>query len=247
MEYLFGTVRSCPKVISYWKPSIVGLARTNFTWLSDTSRRTGAMVPLTAMSPLQFPSTTDIVFVDTLHSSATIGPDCWGRIRAQPINVSIYLHLEQSYLDISGQTDNVLDTVNYGRLTKVISTLLDTPRSEDDPYSIDSLILAIGKQAFELSDADGVEEVRIVLGIPKMILLAVNFSIEATVSRMDPSVLTSKRVLVHDLVVPVVIGVNGHERRERQRVVVNIIFYEGVGPKSPVDYQKLIRDLFKVR
>jgi len=199
------------------------------------------------MSPAQFPSTTDIVFVDTLHSSANIGPDCWGRVRAQPINVSIYLHLEQSYLDISGQTDDVLDTVNYGHLTKAISTLLSTPRSEDDPYSIDSLILAIGKQAFEIGEVDGVEEVRIVLGAPKMIQLASNFSVDATISRMDHSVLASKRVLVHDLVVPLVIGVNGYERRERQRVIVNIIFYEGVGPKSPVDYRALIKDLFKVR
>ncbi|KAJ3535732.1 hypothetical protein NMY22_g6346 [Coprinellus aureogranulatus] len=61
------------------------------------------------------PSSSDTVFIDTLHLSACIGPDCWGKTRAQPLSLSLYLNLEERYLVESGETDEVEKSVHYGQ------------------------------------------------------------------------------------------------------------------------------------
>ncbi|PPQ73913.1 hypothetical protein CVT26_006661 [Gymnopilus dilepis] len=175
------------------------------------------------------PRATDIIFVDTLRLSANIGRDCWGRHRAQPIEISVYLHLQESYLRAAAESDDVVDSVHYGHLTKSISILINS-RSESDSSGftdVDELIGAVTNKACELA-GDAAAEVRVVLDVPKLILLASGFSVDVTtVKQEDGSFLvSSKKVFVNDIIVPVIIGVNPPEREEKQRVVVNIVFYE---------------------
>jgi len=187
----------------------------------------------------------DVVFVDTLHVSANIGPDCWDRDRSQPIDISVYLHLKESYFDRAGASDNVLDSVDYSDLTKKISNFIkDKSESETPSFNgPDELIKVVAERAFDLA-REAAEAVRVTVGAPKMILLAAGFSVDITIVNDQSKSISSKRVLIKDLVLPVIIGVNPAERKSKQRVKVNIIFHENTSSASTVvNYQQVVAQL----
>ena len=191
--------------------------------------------------------TSDVVFIDSLHVSANIGPDCWNRDRSQPIDISVYLHLKESYLDCAGASDNVLDSVNYSDLTKKVSNFIKIKSESETPgfSSPDELIHDVTELAFELA-GQAAAAVRVVVGVPKMILLAAGFSVDITTANDQARACATKQVLIKDLVLPVIIGVNPAERKSKQRVKVNIIFHENTSSSSPaavVNYQQVVAQL----
>jgi len=191
------------------------------------------------------PPASDIIFVDSLHLSANIGPECWHRDRAQPVDISVYLHLKESYLDRAGTSDNVLDSVDYSDLTKKVSNLIKTKSESETPgfSSPDELIHAIIERSFDLA-GEAAAAVRVTVGIPKMILLAAGFSVDITTVNDRSKSIATKRVLIKDLVLPVIIGVNPAERKSKQRVNVNIVFHENTSSTSAsVNYQEVVAQL----
>ncbi|KDR78138.1 hypothetical protein GALMADRAFT_119053 [Galerina marginata CBS 339.88] len=193
------------------------------------------------------PEAMDVVFVDSLRVAANIGRDCWGRAREQPVELTVYLHLKESYLGAAGESDNVVDSVHYGHLTKAISNLIKSRTESDTPGfdNADDLTRAVTERAFELA-GEAAAEVRVVLDVPKMILLATGLSVDVTTAKGTLGVL-SKKVLVKDIVIPVIIGVNPPEREVKQRVVVNIIFHENTSSVSgpAPNYQETVSRLSK--
>jgi len=193
------------------------------------------------------PPTSDVVFIDSLHVSANIGPDCWDRDRSQPIDISVYLHLKESYLSQAGVSDNVSDSVDYSDLTKRISNFIKAKSDSETPgfSSPDELISAVTELAFDLA-GETAAAVRVIVGVPKMILLAEGFSVDITTVNNPSKSITTKQVLIKDLVLPVIIGVNPAERNSKQRVKVNIIFHENVTSSSlsnVVNYQQVVTQL----
>ncbi|KAG6916073.1 hypothetical protein DXG01_008547 [Tephrocybe rancida] len=187
---------------------------------------------------------TDVVFVDTLHLSANIGPDCWGKTRPQPVEVSVYLHLTPSFLNAPGASDDVLDSVHYGHLSKAIS-------SKIAGYAftgVEKLVEAVNVEAAALA-GPAVEEVRVVVNLPKQVLLAEGFLVDTMTSMKDKT--TSRNVKIQNLVLPVLIGVNPPEREAKQRVITNIVFHERPGmsadPRPLVDYPAVVTEIVKVR
>jgi len=198
--------------------------------------------------PTDIPQSTDVVFVDTLRVEADIGADCWGKERAQPVEITVYLHLNPDYLEAAGNSDDVVDSVHYGHLTKTISSLIKSRAENKTPFKgVDDLIREVAKRALDLGK-EAVDEVRVVVEVPKLILLAHGFSVDVTISRRSPEVFVSKKVSVKDIVVPVIIGVNPPEREAKQRVLVNVIFYENDDPLSgpSPDYPEVVKVLVKV-
>ena len=58
------------------------------------------------------------------------------------------------------------------------------------------------------------------------------------------AIVASKRVLIKDLILPVIIGVNPAERKSKQRVKVNLIFHENSSTLSAVvNYQQVVAQL----
>jgi dihydroneopterin aldolase len=197
---------------------------------------------------MKIPKTTDLVFIDTLRVECNLGEDCWGRARAQPVEVTVYLHLKQSYLQKAGMSDDVLDSVNYGQLNKEISRLIRLKNECDHPSfdGADDLIGAVTEKAFALAGA-AAEEVRVVLNVPKMVLLATGFLVDVT-TISEPSVMVvEKKVFVNDIIIPVIIGVNPAERENKQRVVINLIFYEEVDQHPAINYREVVSKLANVR
>ncbi|KAF9468354.1 Dihydroneopterin aldolase-domain-containing protein [Collybia nuda] len=190
-------------------------------------------------------SKTDVVFIDTLALTANVGPDCWGRERVQPVNISVYLHLETSYLTAAGRSDDVLDSVHYGHLSKAITGLVRD--KADAPFgNVDALVKDVSEQAFLLAGLVA-SEVRVVIDLPKQILLAANFSIDVLTPRDLASTFCARKITITDLIIPVVIGVNPPEREAKQRVITNIIIVEKEGhhptPKYPEIVSRISKDI----
>ncbi|KAF8901185.1 Dihydroneopterin aldolase-domain-containing protein [Gymnopilus junonius] len=86
-----------------------------------------------------------------------------------------------------------------------------------------------------------------------MILLASGFSVDVTTVKCDGASyrVSSKKVFVNDIIIPVIIGVNPPEREEKQRVVVNIVLYEETSKSGPTtasaspNYPKIISRIAK--
>ncbi|KAG1850214.1 Dihydroneopterin aldolase-domain-containing protein [Suillus subalutaceus] len=180
-------------------------------------------------------TTTDVVLVDTIQLTANIGPDCWGRLREQPVSITVHLHLKPSFLNISAHSDNVVDSIHYGHLTKAISAL--SPSYAD----VRALVHEVTQKAFVLAGVN-VDAVRVVIGLPKQILLANDFEVEVITPRGKDDLQQAARVSVKDLIIPVLIGVNPPERLAKQRVITNITFYEKSGMRQ-VDYPAIIKQI----
>jgi dihydroneopterin aldolase len=183
----------------------------------------------------------DVVFVDSLHVSANIGPDCWDRNQIQPIDISVYLLLKESYLDRVGASDDLLDSIDYSTLSKQVSNYIKDKSESDKPSfsGPDELIRAVSERAFDLA-GEAAAAVRVTMGAPKLILLASGFSVDIITSS---TVIASKRVLIKDLVLPVIIGVNPAERKAKQQVKVNLIFHENTTSSTVVNYQEVVAQL----
>ena len=207
------------------------------------------------------PSDTDTVFVDRLQVHANIGADCWAKARAQPAEISVFLYLRPAFLDRAGATDDVADSVHYGHLAKAIAALVDA-RGAAPWAGAEGLADAVTEEAFALA-GDACAAVRVVVTLPKQILLAGDFAVEITTAAGEAGA-RSKKVEVRDLVLAAVIGVNPPEREAKQRVITNLVFYEErederlareLGAlnrhekthEGPVDYPQLVKDLSKVR
>ncbi|KAG6841340.1 hypothetical protein C0991_012165 [Blastosporella zonata] len=176
-------------------------------------------------------SSTDVVFIDSLHLAVDVGPDWWGKARPQPVQVSVYLHLQPSFLNTSGSSDNVLDSIHYGHLSKAVSSSI----SGSSFTGVEKLVSAVNKEAFTLAGA-AAAEVRVVVNLPKQILLADGFSVD-TVTSLSDALESTRTVSIKDLVLPVLIGVNPPEREAKQRVITNITFHER--PSSSLDQRPL--------
>ncbi|KAG1750530.1 Dihydroneopterin aldolase-domain-containing protein [Suillus paluster] len=184
---------------------------------------------------MSLPTAADVVLVDTIKLAANIGADCWGRTREQPVSITVHLHLKPSFLDVSGQSDNVADSVHYGHLTKAISEL------SGSYTDVHALVHEVTQKAFSLA-GENADAVRVVVGLSKLILLAEDFEVEVITPRGQDSLQQVAKVSVKGLVMPVLIGVNPPERLAKQRVITNITFYEKSGMHQ-VNYPAIIKQI----
>lgn len=219
------------------------------------------------MSSSSHPTDTDIVSLSALHFAANIGPDHWHRTRPQPVQLSLHLHLAPFYLDTSGRSDDVADSLHYGHLTKAVERRVGA-RAEQGYASARALLNDVTEAAFEFAkeavgedvDAVGsriVHAVRLVLSVPKQILLAGWFEVELTTyasdwtSRSgsgadDTRPRTGAIVRVVNLILPVLIGVNPPERLAKQRVVTDLTFFEAARTSvegGEVDYPAIVQQI----
>ncbi|KAF8064004.1 Dihydroneopterin aldolase-domain-containing protein [Lyophyllum atratum] len=183
---------------------------------------------------------TDVVFVDTLYLSADVGPDCWKRSRAQPVEVSVYLHLQNSFLTAAGQSDDVLDSVHYGHLSKAVSKRL----AGSSFSGVERLVAAVTEEASALA-GKAAAEVRVVVNLPKQILLAEGFTVDITTPLDAANFPLTRKISVVNLVLPVIIGVNPPEREAKQRVISNIIFHERPGDGPLLNYPDIVAGIVK--
>ncbi|TFK18330.1 tetrahydrobiopterin biosynthesis enzymes-like protein [Coprinopsis marcescibilis] len=202
------------------------------------------------------PQATDIVLIDTQHLDVNIGADCWGRCKPQQVQLSLHLHLTPGFLHRSGESDDVRDSLHYGHLSKAISGLIAKRSGEKGALKagegegvfngLRGLVEAVADEAFRFGGLP-VQQVRAVACAPKLVLLANNFSMDAVVARWipgeDQSLKTSSKVTISELTIPVIIGVNPPEREAKQKVVIDIDFYEAQPFPTHIEYQAIVSKL----
>ena len=192
------------------------------------------------MSPLD-PVAHDTVIIDSLSLSATIGKDWWGRVRPQPLSITLHLHLQPGYLDKAAAADDVGESIHYGHLAKSILGLVDGPDAQvfDGPRN---LARAVVKAAFSLTGAVAAQRAVVAIKSDKLIPLAEEFTMEISTSYAEEVIEGTEnvRVTIKDLALSTIIGVNSPEREAKQRVITTVIVHGKPGHGEPIDYASLV-------
>ncbi|KAG5929009.1 hypothetical protein E4U42_007436 [Claviceps africana] len=182
------------------------------------------------------------VRINNIQSTIQGPHDAWGRPnRAQPISVSVTVHLLHAFGSASASDALTPDTVHYGLLSKAILSTLDTLRSGPrEALSLPVVLASIwtgltGQELFAsasgTSSADSTPFLRLAslkslelkVSLPKASLQGQGVSLTGHGVFEDGAlVMRGLALALHDLRVPVLIGVNDNERLAKQGVVANV-------------------------
>jgi dihydroneopterin aldolase/2-amino-4-hydroxy-6-hydroxymethyldihydropteridine diphosphokinase/dihydropteroate synthase len=164
----------------------------------------------------------DTISLRGLSTSAIIGPDAWNRPgKPQPLVLSLYLTIDTTF---AASSDNVAHTFSYGQMCKDV----DAKIRGKDFQSIDNLSFEIA----ELANNWPGKTLKIVALAPKALLrVEGGFGKEIVLHRREfnmkefkglPWNVESHEWFLVGLKVACVIGVNEHERVERQMVSIDL-------------------------
>jgi FolB domain-containing protein len=194
----------------------------------------------TTTAAMQDPFASDAILINRLHAQTVVGSDCWGKMRPQPLVVSVRL---SASLQRAAETDDIQHTVNYGTLYKSIASELGGLLDEKDVTCtladiangiVERCIMPLITQP-ETSDSEPNLTIRI--EIPKALLSGGLWGYEIQTQGLDQH---HSKYFVKDLCISVIIGVNPPERHSKQVVELDIEFYGDVQPDI-VDYLVKVR------
>ena len=196
----------------------------------------------------------DEIYIQNLRLSAIVGPDAWHRPnKPQPLTLSARLLINTS---AAGSSDDIRETVSYGEICKVVTALIEREKAFHCIEQLGWKITALAeKQKW------GGERFEIEVTLPKGLLRAEGgIGFRCCVVRdpddqgTEPQWDDGKEYewLIKDLNLACVIGVNPHERVEKQAVVVNLRILSCFMDEDEVDHsqthwQKLVKRNCEVR
>lgn len=186
--------------------------------------------------------TLDTISLRNLHLVAILGPDAWARPgKPQPIQISLQIGIDTTS---AGVSDDITHTFSYGQIAKDVTAKLDGK----DFMSIDHLTSELASLAENWPG----EVLKIEVLAPKALLrVEGGFGRELVLKRkalkenvMDGSEqliwhVANHEWFVKDLRIACIIGVNPHERLEKQSVVVNLRMQ---GEADTAAYTKQIKE-----
>ena len=198
--------------------------------------------------------TSDIIYLQNLRLSAKVGPDAWHRRnKPQPLSLSARLHINTS---AAGSSDDIRQTVSYGDICRIITEFVER---EEEFHCIEQLGWKITLLADENKWRG--EKFEVDVALPKGLLRAEGgIGFRCCVVR-DPSDYQSiaggwhdgeeYEWQIRDLKLACVIGVNPHERVEKQGVVVGLRILSCTMDETGVDHggthwQKLVKRICEV-
>jgi len=160
----------------------------------------------------------DYIYLRNLHLSAVIGADAWDRPgKPQPVIFSLRLRRKISR---AAASDNIEDTVSYGQLCKDITSYVAAHNAYTDihEFTVHMCLYALTKEAST--------SLQMRTMLPKGSLRAEGgIGFEAAAENVGEGVHfveDSTKVLVNDLKIACIIGVNAHERLAKQTVILNL-------------------------
>ena len=167
----------------------------------------------------------DRVILHNLALSAAIGPEAWHRLdRPQPVVLDLSM---QTNIELAGDTDDVLHTIHYGYLCKAVTKVVERQK----PFlSIKEFADEVSKAA--LGPGGGKHLAELTVTLPKAVLLAAGLGlstvrvVEKKGTDAEEMMVVSENVFVRDMKLACIIGVNPHERLEKQNVVLNLTFFD---------------------
>ena len=186
-------------------------------------------------------TTLDTINLRNFHTTAVIGPDAWGRLRKpQPIVLSLSLSLDTQK---AGVSDDVEDTFSYGTMAKDIRAMLET--SSGGYGSIEELVQGIFRVAVKWpSSTEG--RLRIEVVAPKALLRCEGGLTAAVVIVRSPHLtawtIEEQSVCMTGLKIGCIIGVNAHEREQKQNVAIDLSVQSNQTLLEMLECEKIRRD-----
>lgn len=189
----------------------------------------------------------DKVFLSGLALTAKVGYDVWHRSgRTQPVILDVSI---PAAIKVAGETDDVLQTVHYGHLCKAITERVESMTEWFDVHDFAlSVCEASLSPAGSSGKGDGMVETTVTL--PKALLLAEGFGLHVERSLQNvhgdvPGLLENEYLFVKSSKLSCIIGVNPHERLEKQFVVMNLKMF-GAGTPMFRGYATWFKDITDV-
>ena len=157
----------------------------------------------------------DSIYLRNLQLSASVGFDAWGRTgKHQPLALSLRLYRDTS---LAGGSDTIQDTLSYGQMCKDLTAKIDG----HEFGSLDTLTGAIES----LSNAWSGRKLSYTVTLPKGLLRADGgFGREIVLQRNSSGTwqFLSGLWFIKQIKTACIIGVNPHERLEKQGVSIDI-------------------------
>ena len=160
----------------------------------------------------------DTIYLRNLHLNAAIGPDRWHRSgKEQPVVLS--LRLTHNIVDAASK-DDVDKTLNYGVLCKEVTQFVSGHQGK---WTLNECAHEVGKMAVAWAKKETKGElkgVKVDILLPKGALrVEGGLGIEVLMQGYE---VTAQILVVKELRVPCIIGVNDHEKVEKQMVVIDL-------------------------
>ena len=157
----------------------------------------------------------DSIYLRNLQLSAVIGPDAWGRAsKTQPVALSLRLCRDTLR---AGDSDEIKDTFSYGQMCKEVTALIDGKSFPDLNTASSSIGHLAGTWAGETLHCQVI--------LPKALLRAEGGLGKETVMQRHPSHewrLLNSQWHLRNIRAACIIGVNPHERLEKQAVSIDL-------------------------
>ncbi|KAL9107509.1 MAG: hypothetical protein Q9227_007611 [Pyrenula ochraceoflavens] len=169
----------------------------------------------------------DSVSVRNLRLDLIVGKDAWGREgKPQPVVASAWLYLSNAIKEAS-RTDDVTKGVDYSKLCKSIVSTLKSQNEYSDIFAIaaqisSSELLGIWQPGAEHRIAGS----RIEASLPKGVLRSSSGLRYAMSCERDEegNLFIMQSIEINDIACACIIGINPHERLEKQPVSISLFF-----------------------
>lgn len=200
------------------------------------------MPPTPTPPPPPSPRQLDIIYLRNLQLSAVIGPDAWNRPdKPQPIVLSLQLQFDTTS---AGSSDDIKNTFSYGQICKDVTAKLDGKTFT----SIDHLTSDLAG----LADNWPGETLKLQAMAPKgMLRVEGGFGREFDLRRVESKThgwkslswhVGSHEWVIKGLRLACIIGVNPHERLEKQNLSIDLRIQ---GEAEVADYTLQIKGGFE--
>lgn len=202
-----------------------------------------SLVPSSAMPPAGSAYRhLDTIYLHNLELSVVFGPDAWNRPdRPQPIILSLQLQIDNTS---AGNVDDIRNTFSYSQICKDVMAKLDSKTF----MSIDHLTSELAG----LADNWPGEELKMQAMAPKaMLRVEGGFGREFSLKRIETKThgfktlnwhVGSHEWVIKGLKLACIIGVNHHERLEKQNISIDIHIQ---GEAEVADYSLQIKGGFE--
>jgi dihydroneopterin aldolase len=193
------------------------------------------------------------IFLKDMQFMLSVGTDAWQRTgKVQPVHISLRVDHIEGINEAAG-FDNVSMTLDYGKLYKKIQHNLEIQQDCANILEVaEQVLLAVTTPKLDVS---------LEIDLPKAILRAEG-GFRYTLNKDTKPQASYERVCIRGIKCACLIGVNPHERRDKQILVIDLAFRgdnnppaEATSSRSEVtaariainEYHKIVETVVKVR
>ncbi|KAG9035092.1 trifunctional dihydropteroate synthetase [Tulasnella sp. JGI-2019a] len=164
-----------------------------------------------------------------------LGSSLWARpsasTRPQPVTTSVAIPLPLPSIRLASASDHLATSVNYGTLAKTIEHTVSKRNQygkEERFACMEELAEGIAQAAFGEFDANAIREIQVVVAKPRALLYAKEAAVRITRRRLAGVEMRKEdedgfdQILIRDLELSTIIGLNPWEREAKQVVRINL-------------------------